>query len=417
MDELEHKHKIDDEMGTGGHGSTGGDSDHNTSKGGASKHIKVGGEGAVEDMLGDLKCPVCLKIMHKPVALVPCMHNLCAGCLVSCQENAQGKTCQICRATVAGSGRNHALANIIDKFLDTCPQHQREAEDIHELDERVAAKEAATTAGTKGAPAANRGPCTVCGNLISLDDAQIRDADGRYSHEACAVMDEVSSEEEENEDEVSSHGEEEEIGLWLCTLKGHSGGVSSVAWNKDGTLLASGSWDKTVKIWDMSSGSLVEKCTLRGHSNWVASVAWSPDGKTLASGSADKTVRLWDVESGEEKGTLKGHVSSWQQLDAGIKALATKVKEGGSAGDNRSGQYIVTGEGDMVYVYLATSEGEKHGESLAAFRSPSQVMNVCCRGTCVVAGCYDGQVRLECAGRVPATARAHFPRLYCTRAA
>ena len=255
MDELEHKHKIDDEMGTGGHGSSGGDSDHNTSKGGASKHIKVDGEGAVEDMLGDLKCPICLKIMHKPVALVPCMHNLCAGCLVSCQENAQEKTCHICRATVAGSGRNHTLANIIDKFLDTCPQHQREADDIQELDDRVAAKEAETTAGGKGAPAANRGPCTVCGNLVFLDEARIRDEDGRYSHEACAVMDEVGSEEEENEDEGSS--EEEEISLLLCTLRGHSSLVHSVSYSPDGKHIVSGSEDRTVKIWDAQSGEEV----------------------------------------------------------------------------------------------------------------------------------------------------------------
>jgi WD40 repeat protein len=202
-----------------------------------------------------------------------------------------------------------------------------------------------------------------------------------------------------------------------CTLTGHSNWVTSVAWNEDGTLLASGSCDETVKIWDMSSGSAVEKCTLKGHSDWVKSVAWSPDGKTLASGSEDATVRLWDAESGEEKGTLKGHVASWQQMDAGTKALATKVKEGGSAGGNRSGQYIVTAEGDMVYVYLATSEGEKHGESLAAFRSPSNVAHVCCRGTCVVVGCDDGQVRMGCEGRVATTVRSHFPRLYCTRAA
>jgi tricorn protease-like protein len=97
-----------------------------------------------------------------------------------------------------------------------------------------------------------------------------------------------------------------ESGEGKGTLKGHSGGVSSVTWNKDGTLLGSGSGDKTVKIWDMSSGSPVEKCTLTGHSDRVRSLAWSPDGKTLASGSDDLTLRLWDVESGKEKGILKG---------------------------------------------------------------------------------------------------------------
>jgi len=149
----------------------------------------------------------------------------------------------------------------------------------------------------------------------------------------------------------------------------------------------------------------------------VRCAALSPDGSLLASDLDDQTVTLWDPTTKEEKCTLKGTAASWQGLDPKSKELAAKVKEGGFAGTNRTGQYIVTAEGDMVYVYLATSEGEKHGESLAAFRSPYAVKVVCCRGTCVVVGCSDGQVRLECARRVPATVRAHFPRLYCTRAA
>jgi WD40 repeat protein len=61
--------------------------------------------------------------------------------------------------------------------------------------------------------------------------------------------------------------------------------------------LASGSVDKTVRIWDTSSGECVHE--LKGHSDWVQSVCYSPDGKTLASGSRDNTVRIWDTSSGE----------------------------------------------------------------------------------------------------------------------
>jgi WD40 repeat protein len=88
----------------------------------------------------------------------------------------------------------------------------------------------------------------------------------------------------------------------LQTLKGHTDRVTSVAFSPDGKLLASGSWDNTVKLWDVVSGQEVR--TLTGHVNHVTNIAFSPDGKLLASGSTDKTVKLWDVASGQEVRTL-----------------------------------------------------------------------------------------------------------------
>jgi WD40 repeat protein len=67
--------------------------------------------------------------------------------------------------------------------------------------------------------------------------------------------------------------------------------VSSVAFSPDGRLLASGSWDERVKIWEVASGRLLH--TLSGHSSFVSSVAFSPDGRLLASGSRDNTVKIW----------------------------------------------------------------------------------------------------------------------------
>ncbi|RYH07702.1 WD40 repeat domain-containing protein, partial [archaeon] len=94
-------------------------------------------------------------------------------------------------------------------------------------------------------------------------------------------------------------------GPLLGTLQGHDAYVTSVCISPDGSRIVSGSWDKTIKIWDASSGECVQ--TLRGHDNRVTSVCISPDGSRIVSGSWDETIKIWDASSGECVQTLRGH--------------------------------------------------------------------------------------------------------------
>ncbi len=79
--------------------------------------------------------------------------------------------------------------------------------------------------------------------------------------------------------------------------KGHLKPVFSVAFDRPGGTLASGSVDNTVKLWDVASGRLLR--TLEGHTGSVQAIAFSPDGTLLASKSSDQTIRLWSCATWE----------------------------------------------------------------------------------------------------------------------
>ncbi|KAG8830758.1 hypothetical protein FRC18_007636 [Serendipita sp. 400] len=87
-------------------------------------------------------------------------------------------------------------------------------------------------------------------------------------------------------------GEEEE------RLEGHTDAVCSVAFSTDGSKVASGSSDHTIRIWYIKAGRVT---TLRGHTDAVSVVAFSPDNQKVVSGSHDKAVRIWNFETGDRQ--------------------------------------------------------------------------------------------------------------------
>jgi WD40 repeat protein len=93
------------------------------------------------------------------------------------------------------------------------------------------------------------------------------------------------------------------------TLTGHSSYVFSVAWSPDGHTLASGSDDRTIRLWESQSSESIQIIT--GHIDPIYSVAWSPNGHTLASGSGDNTIRLWELQSSESIRTFREMARIW----------------------------------------------------------------------------------------------------------
>ncbi|MBL8795865.1 MAG: protein kinase, partial [Planctomycetia bacterium] len=125
------------------------------------------------------------------------------------------------------------------------------------------------------------------------------------------------------------------------TLKTHhEGPIVAIACSPTEPVLATASFDKTVRLHNAVSGA--EMGVLEGHAEGVRCLAFSPDGKLLASGSHDKNIIVWEVAERKRRGTLKGHKGS-------VNALAF-------AGDN---QTLVSGGGDMmVRFWDAVSEKE-----------------------------------------------------------
>jgi WD40 repeat protein len=110
---------------------------------------------------------------------------------------------------------------------------------------------------------------------------------------------------------LASGSDDNTIKIWnhqgecLKTLRGHEAWIYSVAFSSQGEILASGSRDNTIKLWDWKAGECLD--TLIGHQKRVKSISFNSDGSILASASDDKTIKIWDVNNRNCLKTLTGH--------------------------------------------------------------------------------------------------------------
>ena len=118
-----------------------------------------------------------------------------------------------------------------------------------------------------------------------------------------------------NERNIASGSFDNTVKIWdletgekLHTLKGHSNTINTLSITPNEKKLVSGSKDRSIKIWDLKTKENTN--TLKGHTGWVLDVQTTPDGKFIISCSIDKTIKIWELDSGKNIATLRGHTRS-----------------------------------------------------------------------------------------------------------
>jgi WD40 repeat protein len=158
------------------------------------------------------------------------------------------------------------------------------------------------------------------------------------------------------------------------TLTGHTGSVAAVAVAPDGTWLATGSWDKTVRIWDPVTGT--QRHTLTGHTGPVAAVGIAPDGSWLVTGGREGTVRIWDPVTGTQRHTLTGHRSF-------VDAVAVAP----------DGTWLATGSWDKTArIWDPVSGTQRH--TLTSHTDSVTAVAIAPDGTWLATGSRDGTTRI-----------------------
>jgi WD40 repeat protein len=113
---------------------------------------------------------------------------------------------------------------------------------------------------------------------------------------------------------------------------GHSGIITQVAYSPDGKLALSASWDKTIKLWEITTGRLIR--TFEGHDGHVNAISFSPDGNNIFSGGDDKVIFCWDIFTGN---ILKKYEGSESEIT--------------SISVSPDGKLLASSEGDLIKIW------------------------------------------------------------------
>lgn len=164
---------------------------------------------------------------------------------------------------------------------------------------------------------------------------------------------------------------------WECvhTLVGHTSPIGTIAMHPQGKWLASGSFDKTIKLWNMQTGTLLE--TLTAHEGTVSSLVFTPDGSRLVSGSIDHTIRIWRLQPAIQEYVLTQFADAVMSLSLALSP---------------DGQAIISGSDDHTIKLWQTSTG-KRLRTIVQERAITAVMTVA-DGQTLVSGSSDNCIRL-----------------------
>jgi WD40 repeat protein len=166
------------------------------------------------------------------------------------------------------------------------------------------------------------------------------------------------------------------------TLLGHDGGITAIALHPAGKILASGSTDRTIKLWDLESGKLLHTFVGRslfskvGHGDRISTLTFSPDGAVLFSGSDDGTIKEWDINSRKLINTLPE--PGW-----GISALTI----------SQDGWTLVSGGGDGV-IHLWDLERQALEASLSQHQDWVSGLILSADGNTLISSSYDKKICL-----------------------